>query len=251
CIAYSPDIRPKGSRAAGIRGGARFAPPSGWLTLSEAQQGKALLEFPANGSIHLRAQPDQQDDKQHNDRKHNDGMESGESREPDGKDVFNQAQENVGKRLRAGIRGRSHRRLGAVRAEGESAAGEYSNHTNCRTEMSECRSGEYGACGNANEGVDGIPNGIHERNLVGKESHQLQEPSRTNHPRAAENMQIPRQFDQMETLQQAKGEYSGVEVEPGEPRRSHSEAKCCQRTQSAPRPPATGTKSSHVLIVMP
>ena len=50
--------------------------------MSEAQQGKALLEFPANGSIHLRAQPDQQDDKQHNDRKHNDGMESGESREP-------------------------------------------------------------------------------------------------------------------------------------------------------------------------
>ena len=112
-------------------------------------------------------------------------MESCEGGEPYCNDVLDDAQENVGKRLRAGVCGQTNAGFRPMRAESEGATSEQGGDTDCRIEVRNCRSCEHRPGGNANERLDNTtptpspPPGLSRRSgdsLAGQSSSRRDEP---------------------------------------------------------------------------
>jgi hypothetical protein len=196
------------------------------LGMSTAQYRPHLTQHAANRAEYLRPQPDQQHDEEEDDHENHDWMEGGESRKPYREYIFDNAQEDIRERLRTCVGRNANTRFGSVRAERESAAGEQGHSANGWVEMGEGRSGQYCARGHADERVDRVPNGIDHRDLVDHELDEIEGGRDANHPPAANEIKVAGQLHQMEALQQAESQHSGVEVEAREPCGSQTQAEC-------------------------
>src|ERR1700704_1076947 len=113
--------------------------------------------------------------------------------------------------------------LRAMRAECDAPAGKQRHKPYRGIKMSEGRSGQYGAGRNADKGVDRVPNGIDHRYFVGGELHEEQTSRHNDDPPILDEIEIARQVRQMKALQQSESYDSSIQVDAGEPGRTHRE----------------------------
>ena len=115
-------------------------------------------------------------------------MESRDSGESDCGDVLDEAEDNVGERLRTRVGGHANAGFRSMRTKGEGAAGEQGRHTDSRIEVSNGRSRKDRPRRNTNERVDGIPYRVNQRNLVCDKLHQIQGGGYTDYPPLTKNV---------------------------------------------------------------
>src|SRR5262245_23323818 len=102
-------------------------------------------------------------------------MERRQRGHPDREYVFNRAEKYILKGLRTAIGRLASPGFCSMRAELESTACEQGHSPDRWVEMRKGGSGKYRSRRYAYEGVDRVPDGIHDRDLVGQELHQVKE----------------------------------------------------------------------------
>src|SRR5215831_13783466 len=109
-------------------------------------------------------------------------MKGSENGEPNCEYVLDRTQQEIRNRLWTCIGGQAYTGLGCMGPESESSSGQQGSHPNRRAEMRECGASKHRACRNADEGVDGIPDRIHDWDLVCEEFDQVHNPGNRDHP---------------------------------------------------------------------
>jgi hypothetical protein len=123
--------------------------------------------------------------------------------------------------LRRGVHRDPGRSLRAVRREGDSAAYEKCQQANPAIEMSESRGGQDGSGRDSDEGMDGVPRGIHGRNFVRQKLHGSEHAGGGDYPPFPQYAQIAGEMREAEVLEQAERQDAEVELEAGEPGGAH------------------------------
>src|ERR1700676_3296780 len=152
-------------------------------------------------------------DQEHNHDNGRSWMSRGHPGQPNGQYVFAKAQTPIGDRLGTHIRGGARAGFGAVRSERHTPrekrrAPAPFRRSRYRRAVSEQRGGGW-----ADQSVNGIPNGIDVRNLVGKEFDRVQRHGDPQDPRMTQHLQGSRQVNHTEALQKAEGGNRRVKVE--------------------------------------
>lgn len=211
----------------------------------DSEGGARLGERAANCPEQLRAKPDQQDDKQHHDTQDYDGVERCERGEPNREYVLYRTQKKIRDWLGTRVGGQTDTGFGRMGAEGEATSRQQCCDSNGRAEVREGGGRQHGAGGNTDEGVNGIPNGIHDWYFVGEELDQVHEAGNRDYPPLAQEIEIAWQPDQVKPRQQPKCCHRGVEINAREPGRAHPQANCGERIQLIGRSGATATREAH------
>ena len=161
----------------------------------------------------------QQDETQHGQSHH--GVLPGQGQEGQDAQVLGKAEEAVRGGLRCGVGQEPQAHLPAVGAEGDGAPGEGGQHLEHWVQLSRRPQSQEGAPHWADEGVDAVPDGGDEGDLVRQELQQEQEGRGAQHQGVAEQGQIRGQpLDPAQALGQTHQEHREVEVDArdcGEP----------------------------------
>src|SRR6478672_9391855 len=83
--------------------------------------------------------------------------------------------------------------------------------------------------------MDGIPGGIDSRYLVGHELDRAKHPGNRDGPPVAQDSELARKPHPTEMMQQSERQHRDIELDPGEPRRSHRQAEGFKPAHARPR----------------
>ena len=120
-----------------------------------------------------------------------------------------------------------------MRGEGDSTGDEGGAPTPFRRGPAGCRVGKYSRSGRTNEGVDGVPNSVKIRNLVGEEFQEIERDGDSENPWMSQSLQSRRETEHAETLKQAERRDGGVEIQTGRKSGSQREAERFDRIHLA------------------
>ena len=140
------------------------------------------------------------------------GREPGE---PDGKQVFADAERPIGKRFGDGVSGGARAGFGAVRSEGDSAGEKRCGPAPFRAETRGDTESENGCGRRADEGVEKIPYGVEVRNFVGEKFEDVESDGKAENDRMREDVEFFGEVNDMEAFEKTEGGDGGVKIEAG------------------------------------
>ena len=142
-------------------------------------------------------------------------MRGGEPGEPDGKQVFADAERPIGKRFGYGVGGGARAGFGAVGSEGDSAGAERGDPTPFRAEARGDTERENGCGGRANEGVEKIPDCVEVRNFVGEIFKDVESDGEAENDGMGQDVEFFGEVNHVEAFEKAESGDGGVKIETG------------------------------------
>lgn len=113
-----------------------------------------------------------------------------------------------------------------MRAQGQSTTQQECDHLYAAIEIAEGCSGEYGAGGDSDEGMNYVPDAVDELDLVGDKLDQEQDQRDTNHPPVRHDLKVAWEFQMRKAPEQTQRSYSRVEIYSGNPGGAHADCQC-------------------------
>ena len=144
-----------------------------------------------------------------------DGVVGGEPGDADGDGVFGGGEGDVREGFGAGGDGGADGVLGAVGEKRDAGAGGGGEQLHAGREVVGGLVGDEGGDGDANEGVEGVPDEIEGGDLVDDELGGEEQAGGDEDPGVREGVEARGESDPVEAVEQAEGEDGGVDVEPG------------------------------------
>src|SRR5690349_12213209 len=117
------------------------------------------------------------------------GMRGREPGEPDGEEVFTEAENPVAKGFGDGVNGGAGGGFGAVGGEGHSAGEERGGPAPFGADGGRGSVGDEGGGGRANEGVEGVPEGVEVGDFVSKKFDEVESDGYAENDRVGENFE--------------------------------------------------------------
>jgi hypothetical protein len=142
-------------------------------------------------------------------------MGGGEPGEPDGENVFAEAEGPVGEGFGAGIDGGAGGGFRAVGGEGDASGEKSGGPVPVRSGGAESAEGEQSGGGRADESVHGIPEGVEPGNFVGEEFDKIESDGNGENGGIREDTQGCGEVDHPKALEETEGGDGGVEIESG------------------------------------
>ncbi len=142
-------------------------------------------------------------------------MRGREPGEPDGKQVFADAERPIGKGFGDGVGGGARAGFGTVRSKRDSASEERGDPAPFRAETRGDSERENGCGGRANESVEKIPDRVEVRNFVGEKFKDVESDGEAENDGVREDVEFFGEVDNMEPFEKAESGDGGVKIETG------------------------------------
>ncbi len=144
-----------------------------------------------------------------------DRVGGGEPSQSDGADIFAYAEGSVGKRFGRGRDGGAGGDLPSVGGKGDSASENRGHDLDVGRQASAGVISEQGGDGDANEGVQCVPDEVEGGNFVGKEFDGKECETNSDYPPGFNQVQGRGNRDDVQAGEESEGGYGGVDVESG------------------------------------